>query len=95
MPLSKVETLTDTLIDGGYIKLPRTIFCGAEFRERSELLVMSSLYLFGTGAAFRSCQLLCSISTPEVRRFFFVFVKAHYAMKDGYIHMPTTITELN
>ena len=95
MPLSKVETLTNTLIDGGYIKLPRAIFCRAEFHERSELLVMSSLYLLGTGAAFRSCQSLCSISTSEVRSFFFVFIKAHYAMKDRYIHMPTTITELN
>ncbi len=55
MPLSKVEALTDTLITRGYVRFPRSRYRQAEFCERMELLVMSSLYLLGTGAAFRSC----------------------------------------
>ena len=55
MPLSKVEALTDTLITHGYIRFQRSRCRQAEFCERTELLVMSYLYLLGTGAAFRSC----------------------------------------
>jgi hypothetical protein len=51
MPLSNVEALTDTLITRGYVRFPRTRCCQAEFRERTELLVMLSLYLLGTSAA--------------------------------------------
>ena len=66
MPLSKVEALTDTLITRGYVRYPRTRCRQAEFRERTELLVMLSLYLLGTGAAFRSCRSLCSICTRRI-----------------------------
>ena len=63
MPLSKVEELTEQLIVRGYVPYPRTRSWQAKFRERTELLVMSSLYLLGTGAAFHSCRSLCLIST--------------------------------
>jgi hypothetical protein len=66
MPLSKVEDLTNILIDRGYIIPPRSHRRRAVFRERLELLVMSALYLLGSGAAFRSCKPLCGISTLEV-----------------------------
>jgi len=94
MPLTKVEQLTDTLLSRGYIPFPRTRFRQDEFRERTELLVMSALYLLGTGAAFRSCRSLCSISTSEVRKFFYIFLDAIVDMKEEYIYMPRTITEL-
>jgi hypothetical protein len=55
MPLSKVEALMDTLIERGYVRFLWSRCRQAEFREQTELLVMSSLYLLGTGAAFRSC----------------------------------------
>ena len=95
MPLSKVEELTEKLITRGYVRFPRTRCRQAEFRERTELLVMSSLYLLGTGAAFRSCRSLCSICTSEVRKFFYVFLDAIVDMTDEYIYMPKNITELN
>jgi len=95
MPLSKVEELTDKLIARGYVRYPRTRSRQAEFRERTELLVMSSLYLLGTGAAFRSCRALCSICTSEVRKFFYVFLNAIVDMKDEYVCMPTNLAELN
>ena len=95
MPLSKVEELTQQLIDRGYVRYPRTRCRQAEFRERTELLVMSALYLLGTGAAFRSCRSLCLISTSEVRKFFYVFINAIVDMKDEYICMPTNLSELN
>ena len=95
MPLSKVEELTEKLITRGYVRYPRTRCRQAEFRERTELLVMSSLYLLGTGAAFRSCRSLCSISTSEVQKFFYVFLDAIVDMKDEYVYMPRNITELN
>ncbi len=87
--------LTDTLITRGYVRLPRTRCCQAEFCERTELLVMASLYLLGTGAAFRSYRSLCSICTSEVRKFFYVFLDAIVDMKDEYVYMPRNITELN
>ena len=72
MPLWKVEELCDLLIIRGYIPLPQTRFRQEEFRDRTELLVMSSLYLLGTGASFQACQPLCYISTSEVHNFFIV-----------------------
>ncbi len=69
MPLMNFEELTNILIDRGYINQPRSHRRCAVFRERLDLLVMSALYLLGTGAAFRSCKPLCDISTSEVRKF--------------------------
>ncbi len=92
MPLSKVEALTDTLITCGYVWFSRSRCCQAKFSKRT---VMSSLNLLGTGAAFRSCRLLCSISTSEVRKIFYVFLDAIVDMKDEYIYMPQNITEFN
>jgi hypothetical protein len=90
----KVEELTNILIDRGYIIPPRSHRRCAVFHERSELLVMSALYLLGTGAAFRSCKPLCGISTSEVRKFFYKFIEALVNMKDEYIYLPWNLTEL-
>jgi hypothetical protein len=76
MPLSKVEMLTDTLIQRGFVPTPRTKFRQAEFRERTELLVMSAIYILANGAAFRSCRTLCGICTSEVRKFFLTLLPA-------------------
>ncbi len=70
IPLSKVEALTDTLVTRDYVRFPRSRCRHAEFCQRTEQLVMSSLYLLGTGAAFCSCRSLCSICTSEVRNIF-------------------------
>ena len=78
MPLMKVEELTNILIDREYINRPRSHRCRAVFRERLELLVMSALYLLGTGAACHSCKPLCGISTSEVwyvSAYLFIFSK--------------------
>jgi hypothetical protein len=90
----KVEELTNILIDRVYIIPPRSHRRRAVFHERSELLVMSALYLLGTGAAFRSCKPLCGISTSEVRKFFYKFIEALVDMKDEYIYLPWNLTEL-
>jgi len=94
MPLSKVEALTDILIVQGYVKEPRTFFRRREFRERTELLVMSALYVLGHGAGFRSCRALCNISTSEVRKFFHLFLDALVAMQDNYISLPSDMAAL-
>ena len=44
MPLSKVEDLTDYFIIRGYLKPARSLKRRAEFRERSELFIMTALY---------------------------------------------------
>jgi len=93
MPFAKVEKMTNILIDCGYINLPRSHRPRVVFREHLELLVMSALYLFGTGAAFRSCKLLCGISTSEVCKFFNTFIEALVDMKDEYIYLPRNITK--
>ena len=54
----------------------------AVFREHLDLLVMSTLYLFGTGAAFCSCKPLCDISTSEIQKFFYTFIEALVDLKD-------------
>ena len=94
MPLRKVEELCDLLLSRGYIKYPRTKIRQKEFRERTEILVMTSLYILGTGASFRACQPLCHISTSEVRIFFFVFLNAIVDMRDDQIYMPRNHSEL-
>ncbi len=93
MPLWKVEELTSLLIERVYVPFPRSRSRQVEFHERTELLVMSSLYLLGTGSGFRSCQPLCSISTSEVRKFFFLFMDAIFDMRDEQIGMPSNLTE--
>ena len=94
MPLTKVEELTNILIDREYINTPRSHRRRVVFRERSELLVMSALYLLGTGAAFHSCKPLCGISTSEVQKFFYMFIEALVDMKDEYIYLPRNFAEL-
>jgi hypothetical protein len=94
MPLSKVEELTNLLITRGYVPFPRTKSRQAEFREHTELLVMCSLYLLGTGAVFRACQPLCSISTSEVRKIFYLFLDAIVDMREEQIFMPRNLTAL-
>ena len=95
MSLEKVEELTRKLIDRGYIRRPRSLARRAEFFERAELLVMSALYLLGTGAAFRSCKPLCGICTSDVRTFFYTFIEALVDMKDEFIYLPRNVGEMN
>ena len=95
MPLSKVERLADILIDRGYVQPPRLLLCRAEFRERTELFVMLSLYLLGRSAAFFSCRILCNISTLEICHFFIRFLDAFVDMHDEFIKLPENIQDLN
>ena len=94
MPLAKVEELTDIFISRGYIKVPRSHCFRAEFRERSELLVMSALYRLGNGNSFCQLRSMCHISVSEIRLFFSVFLDAMVEMKDEYIYLPRNIVEL-
>ena len=94
MPLAKVEELTDILISRGYIRAPRSHRFRVEFRERSELLVMSALYRLGTGIPFRQLRSMCHISASEARLFYADFLNAMVEMKDEYIYLPRNVTEL-
>ena len=94
MPLRKIEELTDLLITRGYVPYPRTRCRQQEFRERTELLVMSSIYMLGMGASFRACQPMCSISTSEVRKFYYLFLDAIVDMRNEQIYMLRNHTEL-
>ena len=95
MPLTKVEQLADLFINREYVQPSRSFLRQGEFRERVELLVMSSLYLLGSGAAFRSCRVVCKISTSEIRKFFFLFLDSFYAMRNEYIQLPADMAALN
>jgi hypothetical protein len=88
MPLAKVEVLTNILIDCEYIVPPRSHRQRVVFYKRLELLGMSALHLLATGGAFQSCKVLCGISTSEVRKFFYIPIKAMVDMKDKYIYLP-------
>ncbi len=52
MPLSKIEELTDIFINREYIQPARSLRYRAEFREWSELFIMTALYRLWTGASF-------------------------------------------
>ncbi len=93
MPLSKVEELTDILINRGYIKVPRSLKFREEFRERSELLVMSALYRLGNGNSFRQLRSMCHISVSEACKFFSDFLDEMVGMKDEYIYLPRNVVE--
>ena len=82
MPLSKVEELTDYFIIRGYLKPARSLKRRSEFRERSELFIMTALYRLGTGASFRTCRALCHISTSEVQLFFDTFLQGMHEMRE-------------
>ena len=94
MPLCKVEELTTLLMTRGYVREPRTFWRAQEFRERTELLVMSSLYVLGHGASFCLLRPLCHISASECRSFFEIFLNAMMDMRDEFISMPKNATEL-
>jgi hypothetical protein len=95
MPLSKVEELTDYFIIRGYLKPARSLKRRSEFRERSELFIMTAFYRLGTGASFRTCRsLLCHISTSEVQLFFDTFLPGMHEIREEFISMPTNITQL-
>ena len=84
----------DIFISRGYIKVPRSHRFRAEFRERSELLVMSALYRLGNGNSFRQLRSMCHISVSEIRLFFSVFLDAMVEMKDEYVYLPRNVVEL-
>jgi hypothetical protein len=94
MPLTKVKSIIDILIDGGYVTPARLLIRRAEFCERTELLVMSALYILGHGAQFCSLMALTHICTSEVRKFFFVFLDAFMDMHNEYINLPQNIPEM-
>ena len=94
LPLCKVISLTDMFINRGYVTPPRSLSRRAEFRERTELLIMCSLYLLGSGAEYRKCQTLCNISTSEVRKFFRRFLVVIMENMEEYISLPKNVGEL-
>jgi hypothetical protein len=95
MPLGKIELLVDLFIRWGYIPEQKRTMHKLEYRERAELLVMSSLYLLGRGAVFCSCRALCYISVLKIQKFFFAFLDAFYNdLKSEYIKLPGSFDEL-
>jgi len=94
MPLWKIKELTDIFINLEYVKPARSLMYRAEFRERSELFIMTALCHLGTGESFRTCGALCNISTSEVHLFFDTFLHVMHMMDEEFIFMPTNITEL-
>ena len=95
MPLTKVDQLVDIFINCHYVQPSHSFLCRGKFRERIELLVMLLLYLLGFGTAFCSCQVVCKISTSEIRKFFFLFLDAFYDMRDEYIQLPADMATLS
>ena len=94
MSLSKVEELTDILINRGYIRTPRSLKFQEVFRERSELFVLSALYRLGNCNSFRQCRSSTFISISEIRKFFNTFIDAMVNMKEEYVYLPRNLTEL-
>jgi hypothetical protein len=94
MSLDQMEDLTKKLIARGYLPQPRSWFRWAKYAERCELLVMSALYILGTGARFCSIYPLTHISATEIEKFFHRFHGIFMDMRDEYIFMPQNLTAL-
>jgi hypothetical protein len=91
MPLLKGEELTDVCINRGYLKPARSSLWRSEFRERSEIFIMTAaLYRLGTGSSFWTCRVVSNISVSEIRSFFDTFLHAMHEMREDYISMLTT-----
>jgi hypothetical protein len=83
------------LMSRGCIREPRTHqWQMQEFRNRTELLVMSALYILGHGASFCSLPPLCHMSKSECTNFFHVFLDKMNNMHDEFIRMPQNASEL-
>ncbi len=86
--LEKVEELTNILVERDFITVPRSLKFHHEFRERSELLVLTALFRLGNGNSYRQCRSNTYISVSEIKKFFIIFLNAIVAMKDEYIYLP-------
>ena len=94
MSLDQMENLTKKLIARGYLPQPRSRRRQAEYVERCKLLVMSVLYILGTGAGFCSIYPLTPILATEIEKFFHRFLDIFMDMCDEYICMPQILTAL-
>ena len=83
------------LIARRYLPQPRSLHRKAEYAERCEFLVMSALYIFGTGAGFFSIYPLTHISATEIEKFFHRFLDIFMDIRDEYVCMPKNLTELS
>ena len=70
MKLEKVEELTNILVERDFITVPRSLKFRHEFRERSELLVLTALFRLENGNSYRQCRSNTYISVSEIRKFF-------------------------
>ncbi len=87
MLLEKVEHLTKKLIVRGYLPPPQSLCCRDEYPERCELLVLSALYILGTGAPFCLLYPLTYISKTEIEKFFHRFLDMFMDMCEEYIFL--------
>jgi hypothetical protein len=94
MSLNQMKNLTKKLIAKGYLPQPRSWRRQAEYLERCKLLVMSALYILGTGAGFCSIYPLTHILATEIEKFFHRFLVIFMDMHDEYICMPQNLTAL-
>ncbi len=94
MSLDQMEKLTKKLMARGYLPQPRSLHRQAEYAKRCELLVMSALYILGTGARFRSIYPLTNILATEIEKMFHCFLDIFMDMRDEYIFMPKNLMEL-
>jgi hypothetical protein len=78
----------------GYLPPPRSLRWRAEYAERCELLVMSALYILGTGAGFCTVYPLTHISASKIEKFFHRFLDILMDMRDKYISLPQNLMAL-
>ncbi len=95
MLLEKVEHPTKKLIARGYLPPRQSLRRWDEYPERCELLVMSALYILGTGAQFCLLYPLTHISKTEIEQFFHHFLDMFMDMSEEYIFLPRNMRELD
>ena len=90
-----MEKLTKMLIARGYLPQLRSLNRRAEYTERRKCLVMSALYILGTGAGFCSIYPLTHILATEIEKFVHRFLDIFMDMRDEYIFKPQHLIALS
>lgn len=95
MPLYKVELLSQRFLDEKWITLSHHCRTEAKLKIKIDLLVLAALAMLGgTVHSFRQLPTLTNICATEHNKFFLLFIRKLYSIRNEFIYMPRNEEEL-
>ncbi len=94
MPLTKIDELVELFLSRGWIELTKHCNDKAILKVKAKLLLMLCLHIVGLAMPFWAINHNTNISTSKHCKFFHKFVEKMYSIRDEYISLPKTVTEL-